>query len=189
LSYPYVAASLPLLFLGDPPPYSVEEFRSRMEGLMDVEDLHELDLLLDGRSGEGRSSFAREWHNAETQLRNAVARIRGGHFREDVTLHSRAHAGFQVSIEETVTRAFQETNPLETELSLDRHRCSVLDDLILFEPFGLAAILAFALKLKIIERWARLSDEEGSRRIRSLVREYASPAETALGPKASPNGR
>ena len=156
---------------------------------MDVEDFQEFELVLDGRAGEGWSSFAREWHDAETQLRNAIARTRAGRLREDVTLHSRTHGGFQVSIEETVARAFQEANPLEIELSLDRHRWSVLDDLILFEPFGLAAILAFALRLKIVERWARLSDEEGSRRARSLVREYGSPAESALGLKAGQNGR
>lgn len=171
MSYYYLAASLPMLVLGDPAPFSFDEFRASSSTLLREEDLQELDLLGEGRAGEGLSSFSRRWFNAETQLRNAVARVRGGRHGVDAKTYLRDHKEFSVAIEEAVTDAYAKPNPLERELELDRLRWQALDELGREEPFGLSAILAFAVKLQLTERWARMDDEAGKQKVEDFVDE------------------
>jgi hypothetical protein len=68
-----------------------------------------------------------------------------------------------------VTDAFTRINPLEQEAELDRARWVLADDLALTEPFGLAGILAFAVKLRIAERWAGFDEEKGRKNVEELI--------------------
>jgi hypothetical protein len=54
------------------------------------------------------------------------------------------------------------TTPLERERALDRVRWNLLDELAGFDPFDSATALAYALKLRITERWHAVSDERGA---------------------------
>jgi hypothetical protein len=73
-------------------------------------------------------------------------------------------------VEKAVTDAFAKPNPLERELTLDRCRWQLADDLALRAAFGLSAVLAYAVKLQIAARWAGLKDEPGRQRVEELVR-------------------
>jgi hypothetical protein len=167
--YYYLAASLPTLVLGDPPPVSMEVFLVSSATVLSPQDQVELDLLLAGRAAEGSSRFARQWQAVDTQLRNAVARLRGQRLGQDVKAYLHEHEGYDVSLQKGVTDAFTKPNPLERELALDRCRWSRLDDLAGQAPFGLSAILAFAVKLQITERWTTLLEDVGKERVEALL--------------------
>jgi len=169
VSYYYLVASLPALVLGENPPVAPESFRFSCIGVLNESDLRDLDLILAGRADQGASEFAQSWFAADAQLRNAVARQRGTRLGVEARGYQKDHPGFSVSIEKAVTDAFAKGHPLERELTLDRTRWQLLDELTLKEPFGLPAVLAFAVKLQLATRWAQLKDEEGLKRVEDLV--------------------
>lgn len=160
MSYHYLVASLPMLFFGDPNPFSSREFRSRCVGVLKTEHLAILEAVLLGQSVAG-DTFAAAWTARETQLRNAVARFRAARLGVDSQAFQRDHAGFDVGLAQSVTDALAQPSPLEREQALDRSRWHVAEELALNDPFGLGAVLAFAVKLRIAERWAGLTEAAG----------------------------
>ena len=62
-------------------------------------------------------------------------------------------------------------DPLERELALDRHRWALLDEMAAAPPFGVQAVFAYALKLRIVEKWAALSDEAEGLRVAAGISE------------------
>lgn len=167
--YYYLVASLPALTIGDPSPFSPADLRSRCATLMSEDDLAELDRVLEGRAAEGRSGFCRRWLAADAQLRNAVARVRAGRLGIEVRPHLKEHAGFSVLIEKAVTDAYARPDPLGRASALDRCRWQLLDEIAFEDAFGLTAILAFAVKLQIVMRWAELKDEQGRQKVEEFV--------------------
>ncbi|MBP7829605.1 MAG: DUF2764 family protein [Kiritimatiellae bacterium] len=167
----YLVASLPTLVLGDPLPLDAEAFRAACANMLDDSEMAELTLMLEDRVDEASSGFAKAWLNADRQLRNAVARVRAGRRSAEVRSFLREHEGYDVGIEKAVTDAYTRPDPLERELFLDRYRWQRLDDLAREEPFGFAAVLAYALKLRLSARWAGLNDEAGAARLTELLKE------------------
>ncbi len=165
----YLVASLPTLVLGEAPPLTVEAFQFSCTGVLDSDELCELGLVLSGRAGEGSSSFAQSWFGADTQLRNAAARFRGTRLGVESRGFIKDHPGFSAAVEKAVTDAFAKGNPLEREMALDRCRWQMLEDLAREDSFGLAAVLAFAVKLQLASRWAQMKDEAGQKRVEELV--------------------
>lgn len=169
MSHFYLVASLPTLHLDDPPPFSVEDFRFRCQGVLSERERHELDAVLDGRPEEGRSRFAREWYALDTQLRNAVARFRAGQLGVDPRNYLQEQPGYSSYVDKAVTEALGRSNPLERERGLDQCRWYLLGELAGLEAFGLAAVLAFGAQLGLVARWSAIQDEAGRQRFDQLV--------------------
>lgn len=169
MRFVYFVASLPTLTLMTPPPWSMERFLEEARRLLDPATVREIEALVADGAMHATSTLAARWRAAETQLRNALARTRAVRLDLDPTSHLRPHEGFSTYIEHAVVEAFAKPNPLERELSLDRFRWSLLEDWAREEPFGLNAVLAYALKLKLSERWGRFTDEDGRKRLAEAV--------------------
>ncbi len=167
MPYHYLVASLPLLSFGEPPPFSSREFLARCAGVLDADHLEALEALFAGRS-LGGGAAAEDWSARETQLRNAVARARAGRLGVDSRGFERDHRGYDVLLGQAVANALGKT-PLESERGLDRERWRIAEELTFRDPFGFGAVLGFALKLRITERWAGLSDEAGMRSFETLL--------------------
>lgn len=157
----YLTATLPPLKLGEPPPLASSELPALWANLLSSEELADVKLFVQGRECEGRSAIAQKWCAVETQLRNAVARVRAGQLGEDVRAHLRVHRGFDVWVERAVTDAFARPDPRQRELALDRFRWERLEEMGRAGRFGLAELLAYALRLRLVERWAGLVPEAG----------------------------
>lgn len=169
MSYYYLVASLPTLTLGDPPPIASEAFRFSTTGVLSPEDRAELDAILDGEPGRGKAVFTQAWYGVDAQVRNAAARIRGPKLGAEARNDLRDHPGFLAWVEKAVTDAFGKPTPLERELALDRCRWEALDDLARGEPFGLGAVLAFAAKLRLVERWAAMDEAVGLQNVNEII--------------------
>lgn len=173
MNYYYLAASLPMVSLGREPLLNSGAFRALCEEHLAVEDLAVLAALLD-REGQGTTHpFVRAWRDRETRLRNAIVRQRAARLGIDAGTQLRPAEGFDLYTVKAVEEAFARVSPAERELELDRFRWAVLDELGGLNPFALTAVLAYALKLRLAERWSRLEGDEGRRRMDELVRQQA----------------
>lgn len=169
--YPYLVASLPTLTLGEPPPQSPEDFLFHAQGVLAERHLQELQSILAGRTEACTSEFGQHWHNVSTQIRNTVARIRAGKLNVDAHRYTRTHSEYNVAVDEAVTDAMNKSHPLERMMALDRCRWRVLDELIAGETFSFAVVLAFAVKLGMMQRWAQLDDQVGMDRVETFITE------------------
>jgi len=115
-----------------------------------------------------KGACANQWLARETEIRNALVRLRAAKVRVDAQPFLRPCRELDLSTEKAVAQAMSRPQPLERELGLDQLRWSLLDDLARFDPFGLPAVIAYALKLKLVERWSALTVEKG----RAVVEEY-----------------
>lgn len=167
MSYWYLVASLPTLRLGEKPPMDAAAFRAACTGHLSGEETAAVEAILENR--EPAVGAASNLWNSEVQLRDAVVRVRAKHRGTDAARFLRPHDGFSVSIEKAVTDAFTRSNPLEQEMELDRARWTLADELALTDPFGFPGVLAFAVKVRLAERWAGLDEEKGREHVEKLI--------------------
>jgi hypothetical protein len=79
------------------------------------------------------------------------------------------HPGFDVALSRKVSDALAKANPLEREEELDRARWWVADQLAGIGEFSLSHVLAFAVKLKINERFSRFDTVAGNAVIEKVI--------------------
>ncbi len=167
MPYYYFGSSLPELSMESPPPFSLAEFCNQCHQQLSARDRRALDDLLDSRPSRNR--FVKAWQARETQLRNALARIRGSRLQRSAESHLREHDGFDLYAERAADEAFSRPDPMQRERSLDRFRWTQVDELSRNETFTAAAILAYAVKLQLAERWAGMDTEAGLETMESTV--------------------
>lgn len=164
----YLVASLPYLRFGEKPSVSREAFLAACTDWLAEEDTAALKVAFENRCAPD-SEVAKRWWNGEVELRDAVVRARAKNRSTDAARFIRPHDGFSLSIEKMVTDAFTRTNPLEQEAELDRARWTLADELALTAPFGFDGLLAFAVKLRIAERWAGLDAAAGQNKVEAFI--------------------
>lgn len=165
----YLTATLPLLSLEDPAPVSLEEFIRDNEGQLTPVEIEELNNIQEGRTDQFRHPFLIRWRQGETQLRNALGRIRAAAAKAGAADFVQEHEGWDMRIERVAAEAMGMDDPLARELYLDRFRMEVIEDLAFSERFEIGAVYAFALRLKIVERWEAMNEELGRENLESLL--------------------
>jgi len=167
--YYYFVASLPSLVFSAPPSVTQEWFVEESARNLESNDHAELVALLDSRIDDVTTEFSRQWLSGDRQLRNAVAKNRALSRGIDEKKYIKQHVGFRVDAEAAVSDAYSRANPKERELALDRYRWSLADELSLESAFGLAAVLAYAVKLRISQRWQPLTSKIGREKLDELI--------------------
>jgi hypothetical protein len=180
MNHYYFAATLPLLTLGEPPRLSGAEFVSACEQHLSAAAAAAATALIADThaptaNGDG---FPGRWHNAESQMRNAIARVRAARRGVDLAGRALAVGNFDVALEAAVDDAFGQPNPLARERALDTYRWKKADELAGHDSFSTAAILAYAVKLGIAQRWSALEAEAGSAAARALIDQDEAREET-----------
>jgi len=169
MAYYSLVASLPHLQIGDEPPFSTEEYigncaqwvTSREEDILRKVLLQEPDIA--------PCPLCKAWNNIETQLRNAIARLRGQKLGVDFKEYLQPHDGFSGEIEVLVTDAFTRNDPVEIEEALDRARWKLAEELVGLDPFGFEKVLAYGIQLKIVERWNRMNVHSGKEKLEAVI--------------------
>lgn len=181
MNYYYLSATLPLLSMDEEPPYSQSEFLQICENHLSHADFKILEQLCSGKY-DLSSSFVREWIEAETQFRNAIARKRSEKLGTDPDLFTRATSSpLDTYVEKAVDNAYSQKTPLERESSLDNFRWKQLDELSGFDIFTSRAIFAYALKLQIAARWTSIKDEAGAKQVDKIVSQKFDTKEDTKG--------
>ncbi|NLX73427.1 MAG: DUF2764 family protein [Bacteroidales bacterium] len=137
---------------------------------------------------QSNNQFIREWVGYQSTIANVMAALNGRKHNipfEDALVgdnevvsalkKSRAR-DFGLSTElpdiEQIIQLFEIDNLLERELKIDNHKWHFLDELTFFNYFSVEKILAFVLKLFIVERWMTLDIEKGKGMFNKLLKEY-----------------
>jgi hypothetical protein len=178
MSFYYLVASLPGLDLDGVVPFPSSALPSMWEAQAPPDILEDLKHLLQDRPGDWLNPFFRRWSDLETQLRNAVARRRAAASHREVAPFLRDHEGYEVAVEVAATEAMATDDPLQRERILDRFRWACLEEMAQADRFGPAALFAFAAKLRMVERWQRLTTEAGRQVLEGIVARNLEPATT-----------
>lgn len=175
------------------PGYAGEFLEARREGkelFPGLGSQDQLAWLFHDAAAAHRSAFIREWFEFECDLRNVMAAVAVREFQEhpldkvllrrndNAEMIARSTApDFSVSgalpwVERVL--AARREGPVESEMQIDRLRWDMLNDLTTFSYFQVESLLAFCLKLEMVERWQLLVPEEGEARLNALVEELLS---------------
>jgi hypothetical protein len=163
VEYVYLVASLPTLALTAAPRVSSATLLASSAGVLRPDHREDLRAIVEDRPQDVRAPQLKPYRDADTQLRDALARIRAA--RAGAAYDVRAHpfGGYDARCVDAAERAMELDDPLERELLLDGLRWRLLDELAVSPPFGLQAVLAYALKLRLAEKWAAMDETEGLR--------------------------
>jgi hypothetical protein len=176
MSYYYFAATLPALQFDGAPPLSEAEFRSRCGEHLGDSDMKALTALCDG--GKTGNAFVLKWRDHDAQMRNAVARLRAARIPgADATKWLREHTCFDMAVENGVSAAFQESNPMRRERALDQIRWNLAGELAGYDAFSAEAIFAYAIRLGIVSHMAKTDVKKGGDRLRGMMVAEAPAAE------------
>lgn len=169
MSYTYFAATLPMQHFGAPPAMTVAEFAALCREHVSRADSATLSALLDG--GATKNAFVKKWRDADTQIRNAVAKLRAQNIGAgaDAAKWLHTHDGYSVLIETTVAAAFQESDPMKREQTIEKLRWDLAGDIAGLDMFSFAAILAYAIRLGIAEHLSSANTEKGEARLRDIA--------------------
>ena len=165
-------ASLPTLSLDTPPAMSGEKFLQDCESGLSPEDYAAVFNLFNNGAAQPESiyrGFVGRWHDADTQIRNAVTVRRAAKLGVDGTTWLRPVHGCAVWLRDGVEDAFQEQDPLDREKALDRLRWNALEDLQGPDPMTIDAVFAYAVKLALALKWNRYSEPQGSEKLAALT--------------------
>lgn len=169
MEYVYLVASLPLLELATPPRISSGALLAASAGVLRREHWEDLQAVLDDRPWDARAPELRPYLDAETQLRNAVARRRATRAGTSYDAGEHPATGYDARCASVAARAMDLDDPRARELMLDELRWTLLDELALPAPFGVRAVLAYGLKLRLAEKWAAMDEAQGLRSAAELA--------------------
>ncbi len=168
-SYYYLVATLPMLRYEDDAPMSHEAFLELCHGNIGDSDyrLVQAASLVAVEGEPCKHPFLRKWN----QFRDMVAKelndqrarkleLGGDRYRNDGDKEYR--------ISETVRAALAAPDPLQGELLLMQLYWKYLDDLSGLHTFDIEALLAYAVKLQILERKGRFSLQDGNSEFKRL---------------------
>jgi hypothetical protein len=157
-SYYYLIASLPGLPEEGAPPLAREPFLRLCAEQLHARDHAELEAVL---AGGGSSRFAARRAAFDLRLRNACARERARRRGLAAEPFLRPDRGIDLGLERAVAAAFAADDPLARERALERLRVADLRAAAYAEPFGLPAVLAYALELEMLQHRAERTGEAG----------------------------
>ena len=163
MEYVYLVASLPTLELTTAPRIPAAELLRSSSGVLRPDHWEDLRAVLEDRPHDVRAAELAPYLDADTQLRNAVARLRAARAGAAYDAGPHPVAGYDARCASVAERAMELDDPLERELALDRLRWTLLDELAVSQAFGFQAVLAYGLKLRLAEKWAAMDETEGLR--------------------------
>lgn len=157
--YIYLISSLPMLNFSAKPPFSLEDFFAKCQGLIPEAELallrqaccQEPDALNIASTGA-----LKEWVNFETNLRNELVRVRARRKKIDPVKFLRSPDNPDARLGHLALAAYRSSSILEAEKMLDLERWSFLESLTANHYFDFVFLLAYVLKLKILARWDAL---------------------------------
>ena len=163
----YFIASLPMLMPGHPPGITVAAFRVACAEHLSGRLRAAVEALLDDQAYP--HPFVAAWHRHETGLRNAIARRRAARLGADVQPWLRPGGDDETRISHGVAAAFEQPDPLQRERALNRLRWQAAEALQGIQPLTPEVLLAYAVKLRLLERGQALDAAAGRRRLDALA--------------------
>jgi len=162
--YPYLVASLPTLHFGMKPPFSYEQFLELCRRFIPTKDYHYLTILpppVQYTEKAKRPVIIEKWIRFDSALRNELVKIRSERRQGDALPYTRHSRYTGPSLTPYIAAATINRSPMEAEKLLDEIRWKMLDELAGNHYFDFDALVAYAYKLLILQRWETIQRAEG----------------------------
>lgn len=169
-SYYYLVATLPMLRYEDSAPMSHEAFLELCHGNIGDSDyrlIRAASLAATPDEGFQKHPFLRKWNT----FRDMVTRELNDQRARKLELGGdryKNEGDKEYRISETVRAALSASDPLQGELLLMQLYWKYLDDLSGLHTFDIEALLAYAVKLQILERKSRFTIQDGNSEFKRL---------------------
>ncbi len=187
-NYEYIIASLPLL---SPDATNVQvdadEVIAEIRSQCSKKDNALIDFLLEGYNQDtlGRDfylkalshhdRFIREYFAFDLNLRNAKVRYINGALgrapMQDIVVLDQSEDAEQSEPDPELDAVFVADDLIQRERKIDDFIWEKVENMVLMELFTMDRILAFIVKLRIIDRWMKLDENTGRGMFRRLVDE------------------
>jgi hypothetical protein len=161
--YTYFISSLPMLRFGSKSALSLKDFLTRCAELIGDKEcqLIRKAVSTDGFKLEGNLPQALlRWKEFDFSLRNELAKARSLRKKTEAARFLRPGGKTEMRIAHLAQSAFRQANILEGERYLDNGRWQELDEIASGHYFDLEFLLAYALKLAILERWSLIGSSQ-----------------------------
>ena len=123
----------------------------------------------DGECEECDDEFVRAYKAHEIQMKNVSGRLRASAWGPDIRFTEKSFPGYDVAFAKMIQDAFAKSNPMEKEQDIDKARFWLVDSLAGVGEGTVKHVYAYAIKLKICERWARLSEQAGDAAVLNVI--------------------
>ncbi|MCR5519261.1 MAG: DUF2764 domain-containing protein [Bacteroidales bacterium] len=186
-NYEYIIASLPLLSQDGKEAPDTDAILSEIKEQLSAKDLSILDLLLDSYDPEKldaafyrkalkeRNKFVRSFFALDLGVRNTKVEYLnstlGRPEGQDIVVLNPEGEEEEFEQKAEVEALLRTDDILGRERALDDFYWKAVDSLTVLDYFDLDKILAFVVKLKMVERWLRLDEATGRELFRKLVKE------------------
>lgn len=160
--YTYLISSLPMLHFGMKPPFSYEKFIGICSRLIPEKDIEILNSISHIEIGlyQGKQPTLMKWQEFENALRNELVKIRASHKRIDPLKFMRQTTYADFSLVHIAMNAHRNPSILEGEKILDQERWHFLEGLTFGHYFDSDVLIAYALKLLLLERWEKINSTD-----------------------------
>jgi hypothetical protein len=160
--YYYVVASLPTLAFGQAIPFSSDDFLADCQRMLSEKDFEILKkVTLDYDQPDDQSQSLTALSRINSQLRNQWVRARAKALDKDASEYIRRDSGIDREVVEAVEQAYHVAHPFEADQYLNRYRWQKYDEIAQGHFFDLNCLIVYALKLQILERYQRMTQEKG----------------------------
>lgn len=186
-NYEYIIAGLPLLSKDGQENPDTEGLLADIREQLSERDRETLDFLLSSydpntlgaefylKAAKDRNRFIREFFKTDLGVRNTkveyLNRTLGRPEGTDILIPDPEAEPVEFEQKPEVDAILEGGDILARERGLDDFYWKTADTLTVLDVFDLDIILAFVVKLKLVERWLRLDEATGRELFRKLVKE------------------
>lgn len=186
-NYEYIIAGLPLLSQDGRENPDTGALLDEIREQLSSSDRSALDFLLSSyepatlnaefylKAEKSRNRFIREFFSLDLGVRNTkveyLNRKLGRPEGTDILIPDPESDSVEFEKKEEVNAILEGGDILARERGLDDFYWKSADELTVLDVFDLDVILAFVVKLKLVERWLRLDEATGRELFRKLVKE------------------
>ena len=187
-NYEYIIAGLPLLSPdARNAQVDADEVIAEIRSQCSKKDNALIDFLLEGYNQETlgrdfylkalshRDRFIREYFAFDLELRNAkvryINRALGRAPMQDIVVLDQSEDAELPEPDPEMDEVFIADDLIQRERRIDDFIWAKVDNLVLMDLFTMDRILAFIVKLRIIDRWMKLDENTGREMFRKLVDE------------------
>ncbi len=158
--YYYFLASLPVLFFGQKPPMTMEEYLDRCQSALRPSDAQAVYLAIN-EDPTAKSGVAARWSQMRHDFKNELAYERAIRASKEPLKYIRGQRSGGSLLKDVVVQALNTQDPLEAQRLFDDRMWQLLDEMESGHYFDCDNAVIYGLRLNILKRMEDISSYRG----------------------------
>jgi len=159
-----------MLHFGAKAPFSFEEFLGMCEGVVSENDIEIIEACKTSTSRpDEHQETLQKWYAFDTALRNALVRIRAARKHKNPDKYLRPDGYQDPHMANLAMNAYKNPSILESEKILDKEKWQALDELLSEHHFDIDALIIYAHKLLILEKYGKINAADKSGLLEKII--------------------